>query len=115
MKRFPFLSRRGPRREHTGNADIDAVRSRAAAEAEPSGAPVHEAHLAPQLKAVLLAAALVATVLLFQALATLILLVLITVLIAIPLASFATFLSRLRVPRALGAFLGLAIGIGVLA
>jgi predicted PurR-regulated permease PerM len=86
-----------------------------AAAGPPPGAPatpVLQSRLAPQLQAVLLAGSLIAAVLLFQALATLILLVLITVLIAIPLAAFAGRLKRWRVPRAVGALLGLALGIG---
>jgi predicted PurR-regulated permease PerM len=81
----------------------------------PSGAPANpvlQSRLAPQLQAVLLAGSLIAAVLLFQALATLILLVLVTILIGIPLAAFADRLARLRVPRAIGAFLGLLVGIG---
>jgi len=102
---------RGPASED----DLEAVGSREAAEAEPAGAPVLESHLAPQLKAVLLAAALVAAVLLFRALVTLVVLVLITVLIAMPVSGFATLLERLRIPRALGAFLALALGAGLIA
>ena len=83
--------------------------------AEPEGAPVLESRLAPQLKAVLLAGALVAAVLIFQALTTLVLLVLVTVLIAIPLAAFAGLLERFRIPRPVGALLALAIGVGVIA
>jgi predicted PurR-regulated permease PerM len=78
----------------------------------PPGAPVLESHLAPQLKAVLLAAALVAGALILQALLKLILLVFATVLIAIPLAAVAHRLGRWRIPRPVGALIGLAVVIG---
>jgi predicted PurR-regulated permease PerM len=81
----------------------------------PPGAPVLESHLAPQLKAVLLAAALVVGALLFQALLKLILLVFMTVLIAIPLAAAAHRLARWRVPRPVGALVGVALVIGAFA
>jgi predicted PurR-regulated permease PerM len=89
--------------------------SEATAGGPPPGAPAApplQSRLAPQLQAVLLAGSLIAAVLLFQALATLILLVLVTVLIAIPLAAFAGRLKRWRVPRPVGALLGLVVGIG---
>jgi predicted PurR-regulated permease PerM len=66
-------------------------------------------------RAVLLAAGLLVVGLVFRELVTLLLAVLITVLIAIPLAAFATRLARYRVPRAVGALLGLTLGLGVVA
>jgi predicted PurR-regulated permease PerM len=72
-------------------------------------------HLNPLSKAVLLAFALVLFGLLFQELVTLLVAILITVLIAIPLSSSATALERYGVHRALGALLGLLLGVGVLA
>ncbi len=66
-------------------------------------------------KAVLLAFGLVVAGLVFQQLITLILAVLIVIIIALPLAAFATMLERFRVPRPFGVLLGLAIGIGLVA
>jgi predicted PurR-regulated permease PerM len=66
-------------------------------------------------RAVLLAFALVIAALIFHALITLIMAVLIVVIIALPMAGFATMLKeRARIPRAFGALLGLLIGLGVL-
>jgi len=70
--------------------------------------------LHPASRAVLLAFGLVVLGLLFEQLVTLLVAILITVLIAIPLASVATKLERFRIPRALGALIGLLIGLGVL-
>ena len=70
--------------------------------------------LNPLSRAVLLAAALLLFGLLFQELVTILLAILITILVAIPLAAFATRLQAYRVPRAVGALLGLLLGIGVL-
>lgn len=68
------------------------------------------------LQAVLLAGALVAAGLLFSELITLLVAVLATVIIAIPLAACATFLQRrLRVPRPIGALLGVLLGLGAVA
>lgn len=64
-------------------------------------------------RAVLLAAALVGVGLLFQQLATLLLAILITVIFAIALAIVTDFLERRQVPRGIGAFVALALGVGV--
>ncbi|MFN2617689.1 MAG: AI-2E family transporter [Thermoleophilaceae bacterium] len=66
-------------------------------------------------RAVLLAAGLLLLGILFHELVTLALAVMTTVILAIPLASFATRLERRGVPRALGALLGLVLGLAVLA
>ena len=65
-------------------------------------------------KAVLLAFGLVIAAMIFQALASLVLGVLIVVIIATPLSAFADMLQRRRVPRALGATLGLLLGLAAL-
>ncbi len=62
-------------------------------------------------KAVLLAFGLVIGAMIFQALISLVLGVLIVVIIATPLSAFADFLQRRHVPRALGAVLGLLLGL----
>jgi len=66
-------------------------------------------------KAVLLAFGLVIAAMIFHALTSLVLGVLIVVIIATPLAAFADMLQRRHVPRALGATLGLLLGLGALA
>ncbi|HSC05081.1 MAG TPA: AI-2E family transporter [Solirubrobacteraceae bacterium] len=66
-------------------------------------------------KAILLAFGLVIAAMIFQALSTLILGVLIVAVIAAPLAAFADLLERWHVPRAIGATLGLLIGLGAIA
>lgn len=66
-------------------------------------------------KAILLAFGLVIAAMIFQALSTLILGVLIVAVIASPLAAFADLLERWHVPRAIGATLGLFIGLGAIA
>ncbi len=66
-------------------------------------------------KAVLLAFGLVVAGLVFQQLVTLILAMLIVVIVAIPLAAFATLLERFRIPRGVGVVFGLLIGLGLLA
>jgi predicted PurR-regulated permease PerM len=63
-------------------------------------------------RAILLAAGLLVLGLLFRQLVTLVVAVLITVLIAIPLSAFTTRLERQRVPRPLGALLGLVGALG---
>ena len=76
-----------------------------------------ESRLTPRTvyRAVLLAFALVIAALIFKALITLIMAVLIVVIIALPLSAFATLLKdRARIPRAIGALLGLLIGLGVI-
>ncbi|MGI8904089.1 MAG: AI-2E family transporter [Solirubrobacteraceae bacterium] len=65
-------------------------------------------------RAVLLAFGLIVAGLVFEQLATLVLAVLIVVITALALAAFATRLERFRVPRALGAVLGLLLGLGAL-
>ena len=65
-------------------------------------------------KAVLLAFGLVIGAMIFQALISLVLGVLIVVIIATPLSAFADFLQRRHVPRALGAVLGLLIGLAAI-
>jgi predicted PurR-regulated permease PerM len=66
-------------------------------------------------RAVLLAFALVVIGLVFQALVQLVLAVLIVVVIAIPLSAFAGWLKKYRIPRGLGATIGLLLGVGALA
>lgn len=66
-------------------------------------------------KAILLAFGLVIAAMIFQALSTLVLGVLIVVVIASPLAAFADLLERWHIPRAIGASLGLLIGLGAIA
>jgi predicted PurR-regulated permease PerM len=66
-------------------------------------------------KAVLLAFALVIGAMIFQALASLILGVLIVVIIATPLSAIADLLARWRCPRAVGATLGLLVGLMAIA
>lgn len=66
-------------------------------------------------RAVLLAFALVIAALIFRALATLVMAALIVVIIALPLSGLATLLQRFRIPRAVGATLGLLIGLAALA
>jgi predicted PurR-regulated permease PerM len=65
-------------------------------------------------KAILLAFGLVIAAMIFQALSTLILGVLIVAIIAAPLAAFADLLERWHVPRAIGATLGLLIGLSAI-
>src|SRR5579862_3988929 len=64
-------------------------------------------------RAVLLAFALVIAAFLFKALAELILAVLVVVILAVPLSAFASLLQRFRVPRAIGATLGLLLGLAI--
>jgi predicted PurR-regulated permease PerM len=66
-------------------------------------------------KAVLLAFGLVIAAMIFRALISLVLGVLIVVIIAAPLSAFADRLQRLRIPRAIGAVIGLLLGLGILA
>ena len=66
-------------------------------------------------KAVVLAFALVIGAMIFRALSTLILGVLIVVIIAVPLSAFADLLARWRCPRAVGAALGLLLGLAAIA
>jgi len=77
---------------------------------------VHESRITSGViyRAVLLAFVLVVAGLLFQALVTLILAVLIVIILALPLGAFASLLERRRVPRAVGATLGLLIGLAAL-
>ena len=66
-------------------------------------------------KTVLLAFGLVIAAMIFEALATLVLGLLIVVIIAAPLSAFADTLKRWHIPRAVGATLGLLLGLGVIA
>jgi predicted PurR-regulated permease PerM len=66
-------------------------------------------------KAIVLAALLVVTGLLFEQLATLMLVAVMTVIIAIPLASVASWFERRGWPRALGAVIALLAGLAVFA
>ncbi|MFZ0088300.1 MAG: AI-2E family transporter [Solirubrobacteraceae bacterium] len=66
-------------------------------------------------RAVLLAFGLVVAGLIFKQLATLVIAVLVVVVIALPLSAFATALQRLGIPRAVGAVLGLLLGLSALA
>ncbi|MFZ0378577.1 MAG: AI-2E family transporter [Solirubrobacteraceae bacterium] len=65
-------------------------------------------------KAVLLAFGLVIAAMIFRDLISLVLGVLIVVIIAAPLSAFADFLRRWHVPRAIGAAVGLLLGLAVL-
>jgi predicted PurR-regulated permease PerM len=66
-------------------------------------------------RAVLLAFGLVVAGLIFEQLVTLVLAVLIVVVVALPLSAFADTLQRIGIPRAIGAVLGLLLGLGALA
>jgi len=76
-----------------------------------SDSRITPAHL---YRAVLLAFFLVVAGLVFEQLLTLVLAVLIVVIIALPIGAFASFLMRLHVPRALGAVLGLLLGLAAI-
>jgi predicted PurR-regulated permease PerM len=65
-------------------------------------------------RTVLLAFGLVVLGLVFRQLITLVLAVLIVVIIATPLSAFATFLQRFRIPRGVGAPIGLLIGLAAI-
>ena len=71
--------------------------------------------LDPIYRAVLLAFGLVVAYILFRQLITFVIAILITILISIPLSAGATRLQRHGVPRAIGAFATLLVGLGVLA
>jgi predicted PurR-regulated permease PerM len=66
-------------------------------------------------RTVLLAFGLVVLGLVFRQLITLVLAVLIVVIIATPLSAFANFLNRYKIPRGVGAPLGLLIGLSAIA
>jgi hypothetical protein len=66
-------------------------------------------------KTVLLAFGLVIAAMIFSALASLVFGVLIVVIIAAPLSAFADMLKRWHIPRAVGATLGLLLGLGAAA
>ena len=66
-------------------------------------------------KAILLAFGLVIAAMIFRALSSLVLGVLIVVIIATPLSAFADYLKRWHIPRAIGATLGLLLGLGAIA
>jgi predicted PurR-regulated permease PerM len=83
-----------------------------------SWSTVAESRVTPRTiyRAVFLAFALVIAALIFKALITLIMAVLIVVIIALPLSAFATWLKQAtRIPRGIGALLGLLIGLGAIA
>ena len=65
-------------------------------------------------RAVLLAFGLVVAGLIFRQLVTLLLAVLIVVIIALPLSAFASALQRRRIPREIGAPLGLLLGLAII-
>jgi predicted PurR-regulated permease PerM len=65
-------------------------------------------------RAILLAFGLIVAALIFRQLATLLLAVLIVVILALPLAAFADLLERRRIPRPIGAALGLIIGLAAI-
>jgi len=65
-------------------------------------------------RAVLLAFGLAVMGLIFRQITTLILAVLIVVIIALPLSAFASLLQRIGIPRAIGAALGLLLGLAAL-
>jgi len=90
--------------------------TRAAGPLRAAFSEVHESRITSGViyRAVLLAFVLVVAGLLFQALVTLILAVLIVIILALPLGAFASLLERRRVPRAVGATLGLLIGLAAL-
>ncbi len=75
-----------------------------------------ESRLTPRTvyRAVMLAFALVLAALIFKALITLIMALLIVVIIAMPLSVLATRLKRYRIPRGVGATLGLLIGLAAI-
>jgi predicted PurR-regulated permease PerM len=65
-------------------------------------------------RTVLLAFGLAAVGLIFKQIITLVLGVLIVVILAIPLSAFTSLLARIGIPRAIGALLGLLLGLGML-
>jgi predicted PurR-regulated permease PerM len=65
-------------------------------------------------RAVLLAFGLAVAGLIFEQIVTLILAILIVVIISLPLSAFASVLQRIGIPRAIGAVLGLLLGLGAL-
>ena len=65
-------------------------------------------------RAVLLAFGLAVGGLIFEQIITLVLAMLIVVVIALPLSAFASALQRVGIPRAIGAVLGLLLGLGAL-
>jgi len=71
--------------------------------------------LDPVYRAVLLAFGLFVAYLLFRELATFVIAILTTILISIPLSAGATRLERVGVPRAIGAFATLLLGLGAIA
>jgi predicted PurR-regulated permease PerM len=77
------------------------------------GGPASATRSSDAVRAVLLAAALVAAWMLFRELASLFVLVVITIVLALPLEAAATRLERRRVPRFVGALLALVTIIGV--
>ncbi|UJA19480.1 AI-2E family transporter [Thermoleophilia bacterium SCSIO 60948] len=73
-----------------------------------------ERRLHPASRAVILGLLLVAGGLVFQQIASLAIATLITILMAIPLEALANYLNRYRIPRAIGALIGILIGAAVL-
>lgn len=85
----------------------------------PRGQPsntMKDSRITPSVlyRTVLLAFGLVVLGLVFRQLATLVLGVLIVVIIAVPLSALASALQRVRIPRAIGALIGLLIGLGAI-
>ena len=106
-----------PRFAKTGELPPGEARRSSTTRPEPLGprpGPV-PGHHSDAVKAVLLAAALIAGWFLFQELASLFVLVVIAIVIALPLGAVATALERRGVPRGIGALLALLGGLGVLA
>ena len=77
---------------------------------------MRDSHVTPGAlyRMVLLAFGLVVAGLVFQQLKTLVLAVLIVVIIALPLSSFASLLSRAGIPRGIGATIALLLGLGAI-
>jgi predicted PurR-regulated permease PerM len=95
-------SRTGPRLRPTRTTSTPAVGT-----AHRVGGPASATRPSDSVRAVVLAAALVAAWLLFHQLASLFVLLLIAVVLALPLEATATRLERRGVPRAIGALLAL--------
>src|SRR5438067_13484105 len=83
---------------------------------QPRGT-MSESRITPRTiyRAVLLAFALVIAALVFNQLITIIMAALIVIVIALPISAVADRLGRFHVPRAIGAVIGLLIGLGALA
>jgi predicted PurR-regulated permease PerM len=96
-----------------GQARRSALREPAAHGAALQG--VNDSRITPSVlyRVVGLAFVLVVLGLVFRQLASLVIGVMIVVIIALPISSFATFLQRFRVPRAVGGVLGLLLGVAL--